>query len=161
MSANVRLVVVMCLSLWVISPSRKSAFAQDPTVPSPQILERLQQPSEPIVMQRAMLPLSEKAEPLPIVKLKAIVMRDPDNGIALVEMNGRRTRLRLSRESTSRTEADSVAQVTKEVQEQAAATEQKDDPLAGITIQGTTYFVESFSPRSILLNSRGQKLLIQ
>ncbi len=176
-SQIVRLVVVFCLSLSVFSRSSESAYAQDPTVPSPQILERLQQPSEPVAVPQALAPMTEKEEPLPIVKLKAMVMRDPDNGIALVEMNGRRTRLRLSRVPTNRTESNGVLQNAEKIseemseegadktsvagQEQAAAPGVDEDTLAGIAIHGTMYFVESFSPRSILLNGRGHKLLVQ
>ncbi len=141
MKRSVRLAVAIGLSLWSIASNCGRAAAQDPTVPSPQILERLKQPSEPVVSQRVVIPVIEKAEPLPIIKLKAMVLNDPDNGMALVEINGQRTRLNLSRSS--------------------ASTETASNLSSGISIQGTTYFVESFSPRSILLNGRGQKLLIQ
>ena len=116
----------------------KTAGAQDPTIPSPQILERLQSNT---VLPQASLPRQNPIEQpaVPVIKLKAIVMRDENTGTALLEINGRKVRLPLVRNSP----------------EQVAAPE-----LAGIEIQGTLYSVEDFSSRSILLSGSGRKLLV-
>lgn len=169
MIRTIRQSMILCFSCCAISLCVQVARAQDPTVPSQQILDRLQQPSDPVAAQRTILPAHEKAEPPPVIKLKAMVMRDPDNGIALIEFDGRRTRLRLSRSSPTKPHATASATTQGESseltpvvgKEQSTAPEAKDEHPSGIVIHGTTYSVESFTPRSILLNSRGQKLLIQ
>ncbi len=110
-----------------------AAFAQDPTVPSSQILERLgrEQPHSAVASPSAMI--KERPTP-PELKLKAVVMTDSDHGIALIEVDGRRIRIRLSR---------------------------PDSKLDSIAIQGSTYHVQKFSARSVLLENNGQSLLVQ
>ncbi len=108
-----------------------TGFAQDPTVPSAQILAKLGGES----VTSSVLPASaqERQSP-PVLKLRALVMTDGDHGTALIEVEGRRIRLQLSRPEAS---SDRV------------------------TIQGSTYRVQEFSARSVLLESRGQTLLVQ
>ena len=107
-----------------------ATFAQDPTVPSAQILERLGGEQASAVA----LPATQERQAPPVLKLKAIVMTDSDHGAALIEVEGRRIRLRLSR------------------------------PEAGLdtaVIQGSTYRVQNFSARSVTLESNGQLLIGQ
>jgi hypothetical protein len=105
-------------------------LAQDPTVPSAQILERLggEQP------RAVALPATQERQAPLELKLKAIVMSDSDHGTALIEVEGRRIRLRLSR------------------------LEAGLDP---VVIQGSTYRVQNFSAHSVTLESNGQILIGQ
>jgi hypothetical protein len=77
--------------------------------------------------------LQERQAP-PVLKLKAIVMTDSEHGTALIEVDGRRLRLRLAR-----TETD----------------------LDYVMIQGSSYRLQSFSPRSVTLEYHGQLLIVQ
>jgi len=70
----------------------------------------------------------------PVLKLKAIVMSDIDHGIAQIEVDGRRIRLRLSRPATN---------------------------IDSVVIQGSTFHVQNFSARSVMLENHGQTLLVQ
>ena len=121
--------------------------AQDPTVPSAQILERLhhEQPT-PVVTLPFTNPFVQEQLALPVLKLKALVMADSDHGTALIEVEGRRVRLRLARLAT----------------DQLAAPEPSaPSVLDGVVIQGLTYHVQGFSARSVLLTNHSQTLLIQ
>ena len=124
-------------------------LAQDPTVPSAQILERLQReqpaPTTPIAALPTSPLVQERLLP-PVLKLKAMVMTDSDHGTALIEVDGRRVRLRLARPSS-----EQLA-----VPESSVAID-----LEGVVIQGSTYHVQSFSAGSILLTDRSQTLLVQ
>jgi hypothetical protein len=118
-------------------------FAQDPTVPSAQILERLQAgQTTPAVTLHTSRPTAEERLP-PVLKLKAMVMTDSDHGTALIEVDGRRVRVRLSRSTTDKSEASSEIGID------------------GLVIQGSTYHVQSFSVRSILLTNHSQALSVQ
>lgn len=122
------------------------SFAQDPTVPSAQILERLyrDQPA-PIAALPSTSPVVQERLSPPVLKLKAMVMTDSDHGTALIEVEGRRVRLRLSRPT-----------------DQLAAPEPSASRvLDGVVIQGLTYHVQDFSARSVLLTNHSQTLLIQ
>ncbi len=122
------------------------SFAQDPTVPSAQILERLyrDQPA-PIEALPSTSPVVQERLSPPVLKLKAMVMTDSDHGTALIEVEGRRVRLRLARPT-----------------DQLAAPEPSASRvLDGVVIQGLTYHVQDFSARSVLLTNHGQTLLIQ
>jgi hypothetical protein len=81
-----------------------------------------------------------------VLKLKAMVMIDSDHGTALIEVDGRRVRLRLARPSS-----EQLA-----VPESSVAID-----LEGVVIQGSTYHVQRFSARSILLTDGSQNLLVQ
>ena len=123
------------------------SFAQDPTVPSDQILERLyrDQPG-PVAALPTTSPVAQDRLPPPVLKLKAMVMTDSDHGTALIEVEGRRVRLRLARPAT----------------DQLAAPEPSaPSVLDGVVIQGLTYHVQGFSARSVLLTNHSQTLLIQ
>lgn len=126
---------ILCLAISVLG---STTLAQDPTVPSSQILERLNSRTPTQLPGRTPEPATELVD-LPTIKLKAIVMNDRDSGTALVEINGRRLRLSLKRNSP----------------EQINAPE-----LSGIEISGTVYRVEDFTSRSILLNGQGRRLLV-
>ncbi len=122
------------------------SFAQDPTVPSAQILERLyrDQPAPIAALPSASPVVQERLSP-PVLKLKAMVMTDSDHGTALIEVEGRRVRLRLARPT-----------------DQLAAPEPSASRvLDGVVIQGLTYHVQDFSARSVLLTNHSQTLLIQ
>lgn len=122
-----------CLICFFAITVFNATFAQDPTVPSAQILERLgrEQPTSLVALPST--PIQERKEP-PLLKLKAIVMTDSDHGTALIEVDGRRVRLRLSR-----TEAG----------------------VDCLVVQGSPYRVQDFSARSVVLESQGQTLLVQ
>lgn len=105
-------------------------FAQDPTVPSTQILERLGGEQVSTVAS----PATQERQTPPILKLKAMVMTDSDHGTALIEVEGRRIRLRLSRPEAG---------------------------LDPVVIQGSTYRLKSFSAHSVTLESNGQLLIGQ
>lgn len=126
-----------------------AAIAQDPTVPSPQILERLGNgPSKSVATSTTEL-IQERAAP-PVVKLKAVVMTDSDQGTAMIEVDGRRLLLRLSRTAAAQTAA------------QTAAPESSSQPTTdGVVIQGSTYYVRSFSARSVVLSNDSQTLTAQ
>ena len=122
-------------------------FAQDPTVPSAQILERLKlEKTAPVAALLSTEPAVREPLALPVLKLKAVVMTDRDHGTALIEVDGRRVRLRLSREATKQLSTpESSAEIG----------------LDGVVIQGSTYHVQTFSARSILLTNDSQTLLVQ
>ena len=121
--------------------------AQDPTVPSAQILERLhhEQPT-PVVRLPFTNPLVQEQLALPVLKLKALVLADSDHGTALIEVEGRRIRLRLVRPATDQLAAPLPA---------------TSQDLDGVVIQNSTYHVQSFSSRSILLSNDSHTLLVQ
>lgn len=122
-------------------------LAQDPTVPSSKILERLQHEQRiPLVAMPATGPLNEVRAAAPELKLKAMVLTDSDHGTALIEVDGRRVRLQLSRPTHEQMNApESSSQIG----------------INGVVIQGSTYHVQSFSARSILLTNGTQTLLVQ
>lgn len=120
-------------------------LGQDPTVPSSQILERLQQHPATVGPSTSSPPDQARSVP-PSLKLKAVVMADSEHGIALIEVDGRRVRLRLSPATTERGAAPK------------SATPPDGD---GVVIQGSTYYVQSFSARSILLSNYSDTLLVQ
>ena len=122
-----------------------SGFAQDPTVPSAKMLERLHREPTPIAAV-PISPLVQERWPPPVLKLKAMVMTDRDHGTALVEVDGRRIRLRLART----------------LKEQGAAPESPPPTeVDSVVIQGSSYSVQSFSARSIVLTNHNQLLLVQ
>jgi hypothetical protein len=131
------------LLCWLMVLCGSSVCAQDPTVPSAQILERLhsdpREPPAPISLPRPAM----QAEPAlpPVIKLRAMVLSDSDHGTALLDIDGRHVRLKLSRP--------------------VAGHSAETAGLDGVTIQGALYRVESFSARAIMLVSRGQTLLVQ
>ena len=134
------------ISLLVVTLGNFS-FAQDPTVPSAQILERIyrDQPAAIAALPSTSPVVQERLSP-PVLKLKAMVMIDSDHGTALIEVDGRRIRLRLARPAN----------------DQLAAPEPSaPNAFDGVVIQGLTYHVQDFSARSVLLTNHSQTLLIQ
>ena len=121
------------LICFIVAMNCNATFAQDPTVPSAQILERLGRGQPTSLVALPSTSIQERQTP-PVLKLKAMVMTDSDHGTALIEVEGRRLRLRLSR------------------------TEREPDSLV---VQGSTYRVQNFSARSVTLESHGQTLIVQ
>ncbi len=88
-----RALVVVVVALSLICDAR----GQDPTVPSPKIIERLRESTTtPAATRQA----SAEVKPQPSkisIRLKAIVLADPDHGSAILEVEGRRLSLQLDR----------------------------------------------------------------
>lgn len=121
-------------------------FAQDPTVPSAQILERLQQDRSSTIVAPPDSPPTQGKLPQPSLKLRAVVMSDSDHGAALIEVDGRRLRLRLSREAAEQFVASGSSRLS---------------DVDGVVIQDSTYHVLSFSSHSIVLSNGSQRFLVQ
>ncbi len=136
-----------CFFIVIVATLCNVNSAQDPTVPSAKILERLGrgQPAS-VVASPSVSPSAQIQLPPPMLKLKAVVMTDSDHGVALIEVDSRRLRLRLSRPATEQANAS-----------EASTQASLDD----VVIQGSTYHVQSFSARSILLSNSIQTLLVQ
>ena len=135
----------LCIVGLVVSTNNSGLYAQDPTKPSSQILERLHSGVPEAVATNT------ERRTMPTIKIKAIVMRDKDNGIALLDINGRKVRLNLERSALPQTLAS----------DQISEAVQPTSPLGGLEIEGVFYRVEEFTPHSILLNAQGHKLLVK
>ncbi len=113
------------------------AMGQDPTVPSQAILDKLKKESS--------LATNEVTKVSPKMKLKAIVMIDRDHGVATIEADGQRLRVRLDRglssNAKSLTKTESVAEA--------------------VQIGGVQYTVEDFSSRTIVLTDGMRRVLVQ
>lgn len=117
--------------------SMNFVLGQDPTVPSPAIAERMSQ-------QVALQPRAE-FKPIPVVKLRAMVMGDRDHGTAIVEADGQRLQIRLDRTILKTTDPNSGG----------------GSPLNRIQIQGVEYSVEDFSNRTIILTDSLRRVIVQ
>lgn len=115
-----------------------SVLGQDPTVPSVEILQKLNSGN-------AVSPNASPAAPIPAFQLRAIVMFDSNRGAALVESSGRRYRIQLDR---TRLPGELNGSKT-------------DKPLIRIQANGTTYVVEDFSASSLSLFDGARRILVQ
>lgn len=113
-----------------------TAWAQDPTLPSKAILDRIK--SEP--MASTVVTAAEPWVPAKLV-LKAMVMRDVDHGTALIEAEGRMYRLTLDR---------SMLNVV-----------QPSENNPGIQIGGNYYRVQDFAVRSVTLFDGLHRIQVQ
>ena len=140
-----RLLGSFCIVGTVVSTNSSGLYAQDPTKPSSQILERLHSGAPETVTT------TTERRTMPTIKIKAIVMRNENNGIALLDINGRKVRLQLERSAPPQAS----------VPDQPSEAVQPTNPLGGLEIEGVFYRVEEFTPHSILLNAQGHKLLVK
>lgn len=122
------------VSLVFMMTCMNTASGQDPTLPNAKLLERLK--GEPIATAQ---PEKRQASQ---IRLRALVLSSPDSGVAILEFDGQRIRLHLNRQAIFPTVGSSVA--TSEVQ-----------------IAGTTFRVEDFSDRSIVLFDGQRRVLVQ
>ncbi len=110
------------------------ARAEDPTVPSEELLKRLQLAGPP--PQQA---ITTDAEPIamPVLKLKALVLSPDSNGSALIEASGRSYFVRLQKRSA------------------------KEKPkLEGFSTGEVDFTVEDYSASAVLLRAQPQNRLI-
>ena len=110
--------------------------AQDPTIPSPALLERLQ--AAPLVVR-------SESRPLPAIKLKSLVMRDSDHGTAIVESDGSRFQLNLDRAQLRQTDGAPP----------------ETDSRGRLQIGGVEYRVQDFYRRTIVLHDGVRRVLVQ
>jgi len=114
-----------------------SAHGQDPTVPSQAILDRVTGDSAEVVVGQL--------KPLPAIELRAMVMRNPHQGSAIIESDGQRRRLNLDRTMLQAVQQPSdSARLTKAVQ-----------------LNGVEYTIENFSSRTIILSDGLRRILVQ
>lgn len=113
-----------------------TALAQDPTLPSKAILDRIK--SEP--MASTVVTTAEPWVPAKVV-LKAMVMRDVDHGTALIEAEGRMYRLTLDRSMLNAM--------------------QPSEDIPGIQIGGNYYRVQDFAVRSVTLFDGLHRIQVQ
>jgi len=116
--------------------SSRTEVVRDPTAPSSKILERLgatmRNPSAAPVEDASRVEATPAAK-IPEIRLKAIVLRDADDGSALLAVNGRSITLKLSRpQGSNPAEASSRSP-------------------SGFTQGGIYFTVEDFSEDSIKL----------
>jgi hypothetical protein len=112
------------------------SLGQDPTLPSPLLFERFKH--EP---PKTTIPETPKQVS---IKLKALVMLDQNRGLATLESNGQRYRIRLNRAAIVKNELGSVVRTNDDIQ-----------------IEGVQYTVEDFSSRTIVLFDGQRRLLVQ
>ena len=132
-----------------VQPVRTQDELRDPTVPSPEILERLKQERAPVAVIDTPQGTPQIAiAPLPKIVVKAIVLVDADHGVAMLDCSGRKLIVRLARESL-----DAAVE-----HDPNAATGQR---LNGFTADGFTFRVAEFSDQSLLLKAGDRSLLVQ
>ena len=129
----------VCCLLANLSTAQEPDEHRDPTVPSPEILQRLHQPSaEPLVEESAAAVPQTDIAPLPKILVKAIVLTDAHHGVAMLECAGQKLIVRLSRDLP-----------------------QTDEMLQGFNAEGFTFHVADFSDRTLLLKTGNRTLLVQ
>lgn len=114
-----------------------ASMGQDPTVPSQAIVEKLNKGTSPTT--------NEVTKTAPKMKLKAIVLIDRDHGVATIEADGQRFRLRLDRNLTSDMKSATKA----------------ESAVEAVQIGGVQYIVEDFSARTIVLSDGMRRVLVQ
>jgi hypothetical protein len=130
---------ILCLA--VVGLTSLVAMGQDPTVPSQAILEKLKKENSSVT--------NEVARSSPKMKLKAIVMIDRDHGVATIEADGQRFRVRLERSSES------------ELKSRTVAAPNATRVVEAVQIGGVQYTVEDFSTRTIVLTDGVRRVLVQ
>lgn len=112
-----------------------SALGQDPTVPSPKLIERLGSQTSGN---------SSPLPKLPSLLLAALVMSSPNCGFAVIQCEDEYFDLQLDRSPVS---VD-------------GGSENRPSPVA-LIIQGIQYYVEDFRPWSITLSDGQRRLIVQ
>lgn len=125
------------LSMVVIGIMACISLGQDPTVPSQAIIDKLKKETSSTADQATTTALK--------MKLKAIVMIDRDHGVATIEADGQRFRIRLDRSLSS-----NLKTATK-----------PESVVEAVQIGGVQYTVEDFSARTIVLTDGMRRLLVQ
>ena len=129
----------------------RGTFAQDPTMPGKSILALLgQQPTDNAEADGEV----DEAPPLPVkIMLKAIVMRDADHGMALLEANEIRYRVPLVRKPLP-----SVVRANTGGSNSQPAADQPEDELVQpmarpmVQIEGIVYSIEDFTADCVILS---------
>ena len=125
------------LSIVILGISTSACLGQDPTVPSQAIVEKLRKETSATADQ-----ITKTA---PKMKLKAIVLIDRDHGVATIEADGQRIRVRLDRSLAS-----DLKLATK-----------PEKLVEAVQIGGVQFTVEDFSARTIVLTDGMRRVLVQ
>lgn len=125
---------------WVLLSVVGLAHGQDPTVPSQAILDRL--PSNTAVAARV------ESRPLPVVQLRALVMRNTDRGTAMIEVDGQLRFLRLDRAMLPATRPGSETKL------------ESNGLASSVQLSGAVYTVEDFTERTIVLSDGLHRILV-
>ena len=125
------------LSIVILGIATSACLGQDPTVPSQAIVEKLRKETSATADQ--------VAKTAPKMKLKAIVLIDRDHGVATIEADGQRIRVRLDRSLAS-----DLKSATK-----------PESFVEAVQIGGVQYTVEDFSARTIVLTDGMRRVLVQ
>ncbi len=125
------------MSLVILGIATCASLGQDPTVPSQAIVEKLRKETSATADQ-----ITKTA---PKMKLKAIVLIDRDHGVATIEADGQRIRVRLDRSLAS-----DLKLATK-----------PEKLVEAVQIGGVQFTVEDFSARTIVLTDGMRRVLVQ
>ncbi len=125
------------LSLLILGIMSCISLGQDPTVPSQSILDKLKKENSTAT--------NEVTKAFPKMKLKAIVMIDRDHGVATIEVDGQRFRIRLDRSLPN-----NLKSLTR-----------TENVVEAVQIGGVQYTVEDFSARTIVLTDGIRRFLVQ
>lgn len=112
-------------------------YAQDPTVPSAALLERLNVSSD---VSRLV-----ETRPIPVFKLRSMVMRDPNHGSAIIEAGKHRYRISLNRSLLKSADQE----------------ERSDDWRNQVQIDGRQYRLQDFRPGVLVLHDGHRQILVQ
>lgn len=124
-----------CMSLFFVSIG-SLVLGQDPTLPSPKMIERLG-----IGASASSVPLPKA----PTLQLAALVMSSSDRGFAIIQCEDQQYDLQLDRSRLSVTSGAS----------------RKTDQAAALVIQGIEYHVEDFRSGEITLSDGQRRLIVQ
>lgn len=127
-------------------PGAPSIPPRDPTVASQKILGRLESEPAPLTIS-SLAPTTTDVRPaaLPKIYVKAIVLSDPNHGVAMLQCADRKLTVRLSR--------DLLVPASHAIPNSAR--------LSGFAVEGQTFYVADFSDRSLLLRTGDGTMLIQ
>lgn len=155
------------LSAATVAAQDADGQASDPTRPSRAIAERMRQPE-----MRAANVTSVQLPQFPKIKLRAIVLREPNHGVAWLDVDGESVRIELHREMVA--PSKSIAVPAGQFAPYIAAGhgpigEGEDaeeppvdvmDPRSTFAWQGRWYSVEMFNSSMVVLRARPEGSLI-